>query len=102
MTKITKIGLMSLLMSLFLCSCGTWQKTRNIFSPNECVPEIKLVKSIIDVPDALTQRQENPPVPSHGDNSVLLEWCLACAGNTRTLNDQLDAIRELNNPEVEE
>ena len=62
--------------------------------PIECVPVIEVVTRYVPLDAWLTERHSNPPIPSNGDNAALLEWCITCAGNTRMLNAQMDAIEE--------
>ncbi len=95
MTKIMQIGLIIPLILLFGISCTPQIKERPRFSPSECVPDIEIVEKRVELGSELTENHPNPTVPTHGDNSVLLEWCLACAANNRKLNLQMDAIREL-------
>ena len=80
-------------MCILLSGCKL-SPSKPIFQPAECVPDIQVVEKLVRIDPELTQQHRNPKVPTHGDNSVLLEWVLACASNVRALNLQMDAIRK--------
>ncbi len=91
MMKITLIGLMGLCILMSGCK-STPQKV--VYSPSECVPDIQIIKEPVKVDPELTQTYENP-VPSTGENGILLVWCLTEAANNRELNAQMEAIRKI-------
>ena len=68
---------------------------KDIFQPNECVPEIQIMEVLQRVDPELTETH-SIDIPSTGDNGVLLEWCLTAASNNHQLNKQVKAIRESN------
>jgi len=53
------------------------------------------MESMVSLPADLVTIRENPSVPLAGSNRILLDWALACAANTRQLNDQMARLREL-------
>jgi hypothetical protein len=60
-----------------------------------CEPIVEVHEKLVPLPQDLTATHPNPAVPNHGDNSVLLEWAMACAANTRLYENQMKAIRDL-------
>ncbi len=65
-----------------------------IFIPNECVPDIQIVREPVKVDSELTETHTTA-IPSTGDNGVLLEYCLAAASNNHQLNIQAKAVRKI-------
>lgn len=49
----------------------------------------------VPIPGEYTQLNENPPVPSAGDNAALLDWAMACAINNRLYENQVKTIQAL-------
>jgi hypothetical protein len=63
----------------------------------ECVPTIEVQKQYIPLPGDLTVIHSLPDVPSHGDNAALLDWAMACATIDRMYEQQMRALKELEN-----
>ena len=94
MMKIWLIGPIMMFLLMLGTGCGTSFKAQQPI--NECVPEIQVKEKLVPIPMSLLQTHENPTVPSHGDNSVLLEWCMICAANNHELNKQMQKLQEIN------
>ena len=80
-------------MFTLLCGSSCTIQRKAPLPVDECVPDIQIVDRMVTLAPELTQTQHNPPVPNSGDVIVLVDWTLACAANTRKLNDQMEAIR---------
>ena len=61
----------------------------------DCEPEIIVQEVLKPLPPDLLIPQPCPSVPRAGDLQVLLDWAENCAIAARLANDQLDAIRAL-------
>jgi len=85
---------LGILFLLLLGACSNKQVKEPDF--NECVPDIRISKEIVDVPPELTVINENPPIPIAGDNEALLNWSVACAANSFLYESQMRRIQQLN------
>lgn len=81
-----------LLSLLMLGSCSTAPPQA---PPEFCEPDIRVETKYVAIDERLTLAHYVPSVPIIGDNAVLLDWAMACAGDARMLNGQVDEIRSL-------
>ena len=76
---------------LFGAGCAA----RPVIDPGECVPDVIVQERMVEIPAELTLPQPCPDVPDEGSVRVLLDWMENCAISARMANDQLTAIRKL-------
>lgn len=94
--KILQIGLIGLFL-LLVGACSAPQRVSSV-PPGLVCPEITVtVPELVSIPAELLQLNENPAVPSQGDNAALLDWAQACASNNRKYEDQMRRLRGLSN-----
>lgn len=85
--------ILSLIPCLLLCGAGC--AGPRVVDPGPCPTEIIVQEKLIELPADLLLPQPCPTVPDHGDVAHLLDWSENCAISARLANEQLDAIRAL-------
>lgn len=83
--------------NLWLIPClalfGTACAVQPVVDPGPC--DVIIEEKLVELPAELLIPQPCPAVPDHGDVGHLLDWAENCAISARLANDQLGAIREL-------
>lgn len=80
---------------MFLLMVGGCSATQPKAVPIDCVPIVEIVEKVTPIPAELMDIHYNPQVPEYGDNVDLLNWAQACALNSRTYENQMLRLREI-------
>lgn len=79
-------------------ACSGQQMKVSSSPTTQVCPEVVIpAPQMVPVPSELLQINENPAVPSHGDNAALLDWAMSCASNNRKYESQMKRLRGLSN-----
>jgi hypothetical protein len=84
-----------MLTSLLLAGACSAPQPIVTSTAQDCPTVIVPAPELVPIPAELVQLNENPAVPSQGDNAALLDWAMECAVNNRKYENQMKRLRGL-------